>query len=119
MNIMKEMKTVVQSSALFIQTNHWIRQIERLLFFKDGGRPYLRRVYRNNRLELEQGLKGSVVDLSYEEKYIYEGDEVTPSSVLKKTFDKSTTTNIKEVLKSNSKNNSNTDFMQDKDLNWR
>ena len=56
-------------------------------FFKDGGNPYLKRVYRDNKLVLEQGLRNSLTKLSYEERYEYHGDEDVPSIVIEETFD--------------------------------
>lgn len=50
-------------------------------------KPYLRRVYEDNRLILEQGLRGQIGKLRYEEKYIYEDGETVPSKTLHEDFD--------------------------------
>lgn len=92
-------------------------------FFKDGGKPYLRRVYRDNRLVLEQGLRGTVIDRSYEEKYEYNGDEVVPSFVIEEKFDENgkslSVKKQKNLLKRASEEGAKFDFMKEKDLNWR
>ena len=50
-------------------------------------KPYLRRVYHDNRLSLEQGLRGALDKIIYEDQYTYRGNESRPSSCIRSEFD--------------------------------
>ena len=85
-------KTPIISRDIYLGNDRTNRET---IFFKDEAgkeKPYLRRVYVDNRLDMEQKLNGSLDKIDSEERYTYRVDEfglkeAKPDTIARKVYD--------------------------------